>query len=100
MFQLDDTLKLLSNEYRRNIMYVFSRTDQEIYTYDEIAEKLVEQEHLDEIVEERFKIQMTHNHIPKIEQTGIIDHDRRSETVRYLGDNDIENLLSDLRKYE
>jgi len=43
---------------------------------------------------------MVHNHLPRIEKTGFIDQDRRSETIRYLKDEELEELIGDLKSYE
>jgi len=91
---------MLSDEYRRNIMYSLVESDKNVFSYDEITDKLVENQYLEEIDQEKFKIQMVHNHLPRIEKTGFIDQDRRSETIRYLKDEELEELIGDLKSYE
>jgi len=45
-------------------MYSLVESDKNVFSYDEITDKLVENQYLEEIDQEKFKIQMVHNHLP------------------------------------
>lgn len=97
---LDNTLEVLSNENRRNILYDLSSSEADIFSYEEIAESLVEDEYLREAEKEHFKVQMAHNHLPYMDENGFVEHDSRSRTVKYVGDRDVEDLLDVIEEYE
>jgi len=100
MTLLDDALKLLSNEYRRTIMYHMKDSEENDFSYQDITEALIEDGYVSEDAADRFQVQMAHVHLPKMEESGLIEQDERSETVRYVPSEDVENLLEDIKKYE
>ena len=100
MALLDDTLNLLSNEYRRNIMYHMKEAEENNFTYDDITKALVENNYVSEKQADRFQVQMSHVHLPKMEESGLVEQDEASGTVRYLPSEDVENLLEDIKKYD
>lgn len=100
MFSLDDTLEVLADEQRRKIMYVLDDRDKQIAAYDEIIDGLDDLDYLFEKERDRFKVAMAHNHLPKMADYGLIEHDNVSQTVRYVQDEEIEEILEFLRKYE
>lgn len=97
---LNDTLQLLSNPQRRDIMYVMDKSNDDVFEYDDIAEGMIEQNYMREEEKERFEAQMTHAHLPKMEESGLIEHDKRSETVCYIQDKDVGELLEFIEEYE
>lgn len=100
MTLLDDTLQLLSNEYRRNIMYHMKESEEDNFNYGDITGALVEDGYVSEEEEERFGVQMAHVHLPKMEESGLIEQDEEKGTVRYIPSEDVENLLEDVKKYD
>lgn len=97
---LDDTLQLLSREPRRKIMYVMEDENDRVFAYEDITEEMIDRDHISEEEEERFRTQMIHIHLPKIEESGLVEHDQRSETIRYVQDKDVEELLDFIQEYE
>ncbi len=97
---LDDTLQVLSNERRRKIMYVLEDEGDDVLSYEEVTEGLVKRDYMREEERDRFKAQMTHSHLPQLEESGLLENDKRSETVRYIQDEDVEDLLEFVKEYE
>lgn len=97
---LDDTLELLADENRRNILYALEDSDEDHFSYDEVTEALIEEEVMREEEKERFRVQMTHHHLPKMQESGLVEYDERSQTVRYVEDEDVEELLEFIEGYD
>ena len=70
------------------------------FTYDSITEALVADDYVSEKEADRFGVQMIHLHLPKMEESGLVEQDESSETVRYLPSEELENLLEDIKKYD
>lgn len=100
MTLLDDTLQLISNEYRRNIMYHMKEAEEDNFAYEDITEALVENGYVSEDQSDRFGVQMAHAHLPRMEESGLVERDEDSNTVRYIPSEDVENLLEDVKKYD
>lgn len=100
MFQLDRTLKLLSDSYRRDLMYEMANSEEEVFSYEELTQDLTDESYEEEFGEEVLEVQIVHKHLPQMEEIGFVEHDKRSETVRYIGDEETEELLGTLKQYE
>lgn len=97
--QLDDSLRLLSDENARKILYT-ARDLENPSTYNELVDEIKERDLMGHEGEERFKIAMEHNYLPRMAETGIIDYDSQSESVRYVQDDQVEELLELLEGME
>lgn len=81
-------------------MYALEDEEDDVFSYEEVTEKLIEEDYMREEEEERFKAQMMHSHLPQLEESGFLDHDKRSETVRYIEDEGVEELLEFIKEYD
>lgn len=81
-------------------MYFMKESGEEDFDYDDITEALVEGGYVSEEQADRFEVQMTHVHLPKMEESGLVEQDESTDTVRYIPSEDVENLLEDVKKYE
>ena len=97
---LDDVLDILSDERRREMLYSMEGEDSDIFGYDELAEELIERGDLSPNQKDEFKAEITHVHLPKLEDGGVIEHDHRSKTVRYVADEEVSEILDFLDAYE
>lgn len=97
---LDDTLQILSEEHRRQIMYIMEEKENEVFDYEDLAEEMIDQGHLRDEERERFQTQMSHAHLPKMEESGLVEYDPQSGTVHYVQDEDVEKLLEFVEEYE
>lgn len=97
---LDDTLQLLAHEHRRKIMYVMEETEEDTFSYDDISDGLIDRGFMREEEEERFETQMAHSLLPRMEESGVLEYDKRSETIRYIQDENVEDLLEFIKQFE
>ncbi|RQH03135.1 DUF7344 domain-containing protein [Natrarchaeobius oligotrophus] len=84
-FDLDDLLIVLADEHRRELL---ARLDErETWTVDELARALAAADDETGPVSdhsessERVEIQLRHQHLPKLHAAGLLEYDRRSDTV-------------------
>lgn len=86
--QTDQLLYTLSNQRCRSVLSYFSDATEESASLDDLATALP---HHDPANENQFAIQLHHTILPRLEDTGIVDYDARTNTVRYLGHSRLEN---------
>ncbi len=87
---LDVIFDILSNRRRRHVLYYLNDRPDGVATVEELTDVVLTQEcdgfdPSTDPVEQRNRIQidLQHVHLPKLADAGIVDHDRRTETVRY-----------------
>lgn len=85
--ELDTVYDILSDRHRRYALYYLQ--DHDPVSADELAEQIATWEantggtdDVDE-TQERIAIELRHTHLPKLRDTGVIEYDRRSETIRH-----------------
>lgn len=86
--QTDQLLSTLSNQHCRSVLSYFSDTTEESASLDDLATALA---HHDPADENQIAIQLHHTMLPRLENTGIVDYDARTTTVRYHGHSQLEN---------
>lgn len=87
---LDRLFRVLSNHRRRYVLYYLEDAENAIVTVTDLTNYVVQRErewkqnddqpetdHRDEI-----RIDLHHNHLPRISDMGLIDYDARSKTIR------------------
>lgn len=91
----DKSLGLMSNPETRRAAYVLTDMEDDSISYQDLAESLQEKG----IRKDREDINrmLHHQTIPKMEGLGVLEYDRRSETVRYRGDESFEELVNYVR---
>ena len=103
---LDAVLELLSNRDRRFALYsladaVDGVTDlrtliEDVVTLESaLEEAAVHREHYLEVARD-----LHHWHLPVLADVGVVDHDERHETIRYLGHPTLETWLDRTRRDE
>ncbi|WP_265112005.1 DUF7344 domain-containing protein [Halosolutus halophilus] len=97
---LDLIFDMLSNRRRRQVLYDLNDRPDGVATIDELADTVAAREHgsggTDLDADEhrtQIRTELQHVHLPKLEDAGIIEHDRRSETVRYWTQPSLEEWL-------
>ena len=109
---LDLIFDLLSNRHRRYTLYYLHDQPDGVATFEEVLDGVVTlQEHLAESGstasadaetttetdckqrQRRIQMELQHTHLPKLEDAGILEHDQRSETVRYWSQPSLEEWL-------
>ena len=100
---------LLSNRCRRYALYYLYDQPDGVATIEDVADHVVALETQDDSanseasVDERVRsvrIELQHVHLPKLEDAGIIELDRRSETVRYWTQPSLEEWLEHAKHKE
>ena len=105
---LDLVFDLLSNRRRRYALYFLFDQHDGVATIDDVAEHVVTLEHQlghakDGSLSERedgVRIELQHVHLPKLEDAGILELDRRTETVRYWTQPTLEEWLEHAKHKE
>ncbi|ELY64489.1 DUF7344 domain-containing protein [Natrinema versiforme] len=115
---LDLVFDLLSNSRRRYALYFLNDRPDGVATVDTLTENVIALERTidgdetdaaetatvaDSISADRqttVLAELQHSHLPKLEDAGVLEHDRRSETVRYWGQPSLEEWLEHARHKE
>lgn len=87
---LNRLFEVLTDHRRRYVLYYLDETDNEVVSLDELTEQLCywEREWDDQMDkprskhEEDIRIDLHHAHLPQMADSGVIEYDARSETVR------------------
>ncbi|ADD04043.1 uncharacterized protein Nmag_0455 [Natrialba magadii ATCC 43099] len=108
---LDLIFELLSNRRRRYALYLLYEQSDGVATLEELTDAIVTFDrqygdtpsshhaaHADEQLtaedqHQVVKTELQHVHLPKLEDAGILEHDRRSQTVRYWSQPSLEEWL-------
>ena len=100
---------LLSNRHRRYALYYLYDQPDGVATIEEVTDHVVALATRDDgadceaSVDERVhsvRIELQHVHLPKLEDAGIVELDRRSETVRYWTQPSLEEWLEHAKHKE
>lgn len=103
---LDLVFDLLSNSRRRYALYYLTDQPDGVATLETLTENVVALEQMTGATDEdcdqeghttdrkaSVRLALTHTHLPKLEDAGILEHDRRSEMVRYWRQPSVEEWL-------
>lgn len=93
---LDAVLRLVSDRQRRCILRHIRKKPAEAIAIDELVDAVSRATAADgseTLDEERIAVQLSHSHLPKFAEHGVIDYDRDDRTVRYQPDERLESLL-------
>lgn len=86
----------LSHHIRREVIHYFENyTEEETATLDEVVDHIIGR--IPGSDTERLEIELVHMHLPKLAERGWIDHDSRTNEIRYYGHEDARNLLNEVR---
>lgn len=96
---LDTIFGLLSDRRRRYTLYALYRVGGNAMTIDRLATRVNELEANAGIDDgrpegiERTTEELRRHHLPKLDDAGIVEYDRRSDTVRYHAQPSLEEWL-------
>lgn len=89
---LDDDLRLLADNYRRQILRYLIAESSETVSFDELIQYL--RGHVaGESNRETIQTCLYHRHLPTMAEHGVIEYDTRSGSVRYRPHDRIETIL-------
>ena len=97
---LDGLFKVLADSRRREVLYSLKDSEADALTYDELVEEMVDEGYISENERERFEVEMNHNHLPVMDEKGIIEYDDRSNTIRPALDEVVYTLLETAEELE
>ena len=97
----DTRLELLANGRRRKVLYYLHDETDDGVEFEELVDWVVRWEaQADREVPEDHRLEVTialhHNHLPKLDDAGALDYDRRSRFVRYRGEDEFDEMLQHL----
>lgn len=85
---------------RQTILQVLHEDQTGVSSVADLTEAVVEREGLDESVAERVEIALYHVDLPKLADTGVLEFDPRSKTVRYRESMAVGEVLEALEPPE
>lgn len=97
---LDEQIKLLANVHRRRVLRYLRRSRRQVATVDELAEHLRAHQGSewgpDVRGRDRVKIALVHEYLPRLDEEGVVDWDRRHDEVRYREPAVVDRVLDAL----
>lgn len=87
---------LLQHRHRRAVIAFLKREQTGRARFDDLVEYVLSTSPREDSSADRrqqIKIGLLHNHLPRLADAGLLEYDRRSETVRYWGDSRFEPFL-------
>lgn len=97
---VDTCLQLVSDQQRRCVLQHLRNRPAERIAVEALTEAVAHTEYSDEAKAEREReqiaIQLSHTHLPRFADHGVIDYDREGGTVRYQPNERVESLLDSL----
>lgn len=93
--KVDQVLDTLSSSLQREVIHYFENYNRgKTATFEELVV------HLDERVpdsdREGLSIALVHHHLPKLQAREWLEFERRSESIRYYGNESVEQLLKEV----
>ncbi len=93
--EIDRKIALLAESERREIVRILQESEAGHVQVREIITHLQESDPTQN-EDDRIAIAVHHNHLPKLDETDVVDFDSGSETVRYNDDELVETLLESI----
>lgn len=93
---------LLSNRRRRYVLYCLHEQPDGVATIGEVTDTVLAFEHRtgnseadqdSETQRQTIQTELQHVHLPKLADAGVLEHDQRSDTVRYWTQPSLEEWL-------
>lgn len=85
---------VLAHAHRRGVLYYFLKQETGLGELDQICGFMSDNLTSVSADPEAIETALCHQHLPKLEDTGLIEYDLRSATVCYDGDPLVEQCLS------
>lgn len=103
LLSVDTVFELLQNERRRYLLYCLDQDADEVVSVDELTAMILDRERQlsdgagasNDSSERRVRSSLHHNHLPRLEDVGLIEYDPRSETVRNSDGSFVASVLDE-----
>lgn len=100
----DRIFDVLSVARRRYLIYYLFTLDTEIVEFEAAVNAVYKYEAAgtgsDDTPRKNVRINLHHTHVPRLEEAGILDYDRRQGTIRFRGDPVLEEWVEHVRYEE
>ncbi|WP_254810077.1 DUF7344 domain-containing protein [Natronosalvus amylolyticus] len=90
---LDTVFDILADRRRRFVLYHLYDAVDGVSTVEELVDFVAVHEPDAGPSKDEIQVALYHIHLPKLEEAGVIEHDQRSETVRYWTHPSLEEWL-------
>ncbi|MFB6136562.1 MAG: hypothetical protein ABEJ04_07355 [Halobacteriaceae archaeon] len=98
---VDTMFELLSHRLRRYALYALTEGSADAADLDELVDFVVAHSSGSRAQDrERVAVTLYHEHLPKLEDVGVVEYDERSETARYRGPPLLTREVEFARKLE
>lgn len=100
---LDALLEILSNQERRYLLeYLIDETEVTASPKDAISyiTRQITLQRGEQPNTEDIQVSLQHHHLPKLANAGLIEYDMRSETIRYHGNDQLEELYELVSEFD
>lgn len=91
--RIDTLLRILADSERRRILASLRSASAESVALEELTQ--LASDTGDDL--EHTRIRLHHNHLPALEDAGLLTYDSHTNTVEYHGDDTLEQLLDTLQ---
>lgn len=97
--EIEDAIRLVADEERRRVVATMVDHPEDTVSLGELADRVAGGPSPRGIPADRDRAlaSLKHNHLPRLDDTGVIEYDWRSETVRYYPHEPVERLLEFVR---
>lgn len=93
---VSETFRVLAEPRRRTILRHFVSEGKATASYEELVEALLSADGGPDS-RQRATIKLHHVDLPALEEAQLVEHDDRSETIRYVENSLVEEVLDDGR---
>lgn len=95
---LDEVFEVLANRWRRCALYYLAEMPGMVAERSQVVEAIryaeaAERDPADVPSSDSVALELHHDHLPRLEDVGVIEYDRRQGTVRYHGRPSVEEWL-------
>ena len=92
--RLDTLLHILSDRYRRQLLYYAVEEEQDVLQHSEVVDHLIRwNSDLGAADRDPLQARLHHVVLPKLADAGLLDYDTRSKTIRYRGDSCLDEYI-------
>ncbi|WP_312912810.1 DUF7344 domain-containing protein [Natronosalvus caseinilyticus] len=91
----ETALHLVANQHRRSVLDKLIESERNSVAIDALIEHMSPEilpESTEAIPSDRLRLDLYHNHLPKLEDAGLVEYDNRTETVHYHPNDRVEKL--------
>ncbi|WP_438267081.1 DUF7344 domain-containing protein [Haladaptatus salinisoli] len=102
----DTILSVVANEHRRAILNAVNNASDKTLAYDALVDRVADRvrdedaERVSDEQRQRVRIALHHTHLPKLEETRIIDYEAETGHVQFVGGELERDLLTLVELYD